>query len=192
MTFGRGYPLNSNDMLHIFWCIKKTWFNHKSNLKKNDLNCFPALQKSHQINQDHEFPNKNVRGKSLLVQPRACATRGPVFCLGGIPRFELPEHVVFFLLRFTLPTWEIPIFLNESEIWPSLIFRGGNATVRLLQLGQVEKFKWNHWHSQLKSLGSHREIPGYTRKHIGGYQVFKNKSHSECKICWSNSNISPG
>ena len=32
-------------------------------------------------------------------------------------------------------------------------------------------------------------IPGYTRKHLG-VPVFKNKSHSDCKICWSNSIIS--
>ena len=60
----------------------------------------------------------------------------------------------------------------------------------LLHLGPVRKV-------QAKSLTLSTEMYGFSpvypvipEQHLR-VPVFKNKSHSECKICWSNSNVSP-
>lgn len=167
----------------ISFDVKKTWFNHKSNLKKDRLELFSSTSEIHQINQDHEFPKKKVGASHYrevwFLIPKACATRGPVFCLGGSQGLSFLNTCFFCWGK--LPTRKIPSVstnLRFDRLW----FFGGmppSPSTWPVRKVQVKSLK----HAQLKFWGSHREIPGYTRKHMG-VPVFKNKSHS-------NSNISP-
>lgn len=136
-------------------------------------------------------PKEKSRGKSLpgglIFNTKSLCNPGASVLFGGIPRFELPEHV-FFFVGVSYPPGKSQVF---QRIWDLTVFdfSGGmppSPSTWPVRKVQVKSLK----HAQLKFWGSHREIPGYTRKHMG-VPVFKNKSHSECKICWSNSNISP-
>lgn len=190
MTFGRGTLKFQWYASYLLMYKKKTWFNHKSNLKKDRLELFSSTSEIHQINQDHEFPKKKVGASHYrevwFLIPKACATRGPVFCLGGSQGLSFLN--VFFFVGVSYPPGKSQVF---QRIWDLTVFdfSGGmppSPSTWPVRKVQVKSLK----HAQLKFWGSHREIPGYTRKHMG-VPVFKNKSHSECKICWSNSNISP-
>lgn len=178
MTFGRG-TLKFQWYASYLLIYKKNMIQPQIQLeKKIDLNCFPALQKSHQINQDHANSQTKTSGASRyrevrFLAPKSLYNPGGSVLFGGDPQGLSFLNTWCFVVGVSYPPGKIPIFLNESEIWPSLIFL--EKKHRLLQLGQSEKFKWNHWHAQLKFLGSHREIPGYTRKHIGGTRSSKTK-----------------